>query len=106
MTRSIYFQRSPPNGCFYTQSIKKYFDPVVFPGKTFSVLRPHVGETKNITYEELGEEAEKSDLHQAHRIGAFQEEKNKSKPVIVKFTRYNVRDKVFKNKKTFEAKVQ
>ena len=58
-----------------------------------------------IIREELGETAEKSDLDQTHRIGAFKEDKSKCTPIIVKFSRYNVRDKVFKNKKKLKGKV-
>ena len=51
-----------------------------------------------INREEPGEAIEKSDLDRTHRTGAFQEDKNKCRTIIVKFLRYNVRDKVFKNK--------
>ena len=49
--------------------------------------------------EKLGEETEKSDLYLAHRTGEFNGDRNNSRPIIAKFARYNVRDKVFKNKK-------
>lgn len=49
--------------------------------------------------EKLGEEAEESDLYLTHRTGEFNEDRNSSRPIIAKFARYNVRDKVFKNKK-------
>ena len=39
-----------------------------------------------------------------HRIRAFKENKNKCRPIIVKFSRYNVCDKVFKNKKKLKDK--
>ena len=39
-----------------------------------------------------------------HRIWAFKEDKNKCRPIIVNFSRYNVRDKVLKNKKKFKDK--
>ena len=57
-----------------------------------------------IIREELGETVEKSDLDRTHRIGAFKEDKSKCRPIIVKFSRYNVRDKVFKNKKKLKGK--
>ena len=39
-----------------------------------------------------------------HRIGTFKEDKSKYSSIIVKFSRYNVRDKVFKNKKKLMVK--
>ena len=48
---------------------------------------------------ELGETVQKFDLYRTHRIRAFKEDKNKCRPIIVKFSRHNVPDKVFKNKK-------
>ena len=56
-----------------------------------------------IIREELGETVEKSDLDRAHRIGAFKEDKSKCRAIIVKFSRYNVREKVFKNKKKLKG---
>ena len=61
-------------------------------------------QTLKIFREELGETVEKSDLHPTHRIGAFKEDKSKCRPIIVKFSRYNVGDKVFKNKKKLKGK--
>ena len=56
-----------------------------------------------IIREELGETADKSDLDRAHRIGTFKEDKSKCRSIIVKFSRYNVREKVFKNKKKLKG---
>ena len=56
-----------------------------------------------IIREELGETVEKSDLDRAHRIGAFKEDKSRFRSIIVKFSRYNVREKVFKNKKKLKG---
>ena len=79
-------------------------------------LRPHSWDTwakrwrhgwassEKIIREELGKTVEKSDLDRTHRIGAFKEDKSKCRPIIVKFSRYNVRDKVFKNKKKLKGK--
>ena len=61
-------------------------------------------QTLKIIREELGETVAKSDLHPTHRIGAFKEDKSKCRPIIVKFSRYNVGDKVFKNKKKLKGK--
>ena len=57
-----------------------------------------------IITEELGEIVENSDLDRANRIGAFKEDKNKCSPIIVRSSRYNVRDKVPKNIKKFKDK--
>ena len=77
-------------------------------------MRPHgISEQKGedtdeqalkIIREELGKTVEKSDLDRTHRTGAFKEDKSKCRPIIVKFSRYNVRDKVFKNKKKNKGK--
>ena len=39
-----------------------------------------------------------------HRIGAFKEDKSKCRPIIIKFSRYNRRGKVFRNKKKLKGK--
>ena len=44
-----------------------------------------------IIREELGETVEKSDLDRTHATGAFKEYKSNCRPIIVKFSRYNVR---------------
>ena len=53
--------------------------------------------------EKLGETAEKSNLDQKHGIGSFKEDNNKCKPITVKFSRYNVPAKVFKNNKKLKG---
>ena len=47
-------------------------------------------QTLKIIREELGEIVEKSDLDWTYRIGTFKEDKNKCRPITVKFSRYNV----------------
>ena len=37
-----------------------------------------------------------SDIHRIHRIGKKKISSNKPRPIIVKLTRYNVRNKMFK----------
>ena len=51
--------------------------------------------------EKMGEEIEKNEIDRSHRIGV---PKNigKSRPIIIKFVRYNTRCKIFKNKKKTE----
>ena len=61
-------------------------------------------QTLKIICEELWETVEKSDLDRTHGIKTFREYKNKCTTIIVKFSRYNVRDKVFKNKKKLKGK--
>ena len=49
--------------------------------------------------EELNEDILLSDLDRTHRIGKKRDSSSKPRPVIVKFVRYNIREKVFKSKK-------
>ena len=46
----------------------------------------------------------KFDLDRTRRIAAIEEDKSKCRSIIIKFWKYNVRDKVFKNKKKLEGK--
>ena len=62
------------------------------------------GQTLEIIREEFGETGKTSNLDRTHRIGAFKEDKSKCRPIIVKFSRYDVPDKVFKNKKKLKGK--
>ena len=43
-----------------------------------------------------------ADLNRTHRIGKKKAGQNKPRPIIVKLSRYNVRKKVFSNKKKSE----
>ena len=49
--------------------------------------------------EELNEDVLLADLDRTHRIGKKRDWSSKPCPVIVKFARYNIREKVFKSKK-------
>ena len=51
-----------------------------------------------IIREEPGETVEKFNLDRKHKIGTFKEDKTKCRLIIVKFSWYNMRDEVFKNK--------
>ena len=42
------------------------------------------------------EEVEKYDLYLRHRIGKSKEDGNNSRIITAKFSKYNIRDKVFK----------
>ena len=55
--------------------------------------------------EELNEEVLSADLDRTHRIGKKRESSSKPCPVIVKFARYNIREKVFKSKKNSWLKI-
>ena len=67
-------------------------------------MRPHSWDTRAIIRKELGGTVEKSDLDLTYRTGAIKEDKSKCRPIIVKFSRDNVRDKVFKNMKKLKGK--
>ena len=53
--------------------------------------------------EKLGETAEKFDLDRKPRTETSKEDKNKCRTIIVKFSRYNVHNKVFKNTKKLKG---
>ena len=44
------------------------------------------------------------DIDRSHRIGKQKDDPNKVRPVIVKFTRYSDRNKIFRNKKQLKGK--
>ena len=48
--------------------------------------------------EKMGEEIEKNEIDRSHRLGA-PKNNGKSRPIIIKFVRYNTRCRTFKNKK-------
>ena len=45
--------------------------------------------------EKMGEEIKKDGTSESHRLGALKNN-GKSRPIIIKFARYNIRSKVFK----------
>ena len=55
--------------------------------------------------EELNEDVLLADLDRTHRIGKKSDSSSKPRPVIVKFARYNIREKVFKSKKNSRVKI-
>ena len=55
--------------------------------------------------EELNEDVLLAYLDRTHRIGKKRESSSKPRPVIVKFARYNIREKVFKSKKNSKLKI-
>ena len=53
--------------------------------------------------QKMREEIEKNEINRSHRLGA-PKNNGKSRPVIIKFVRYNTRCRVFKNKKNWRGK--
>ena len=53
--------------------------------------------------EKMGEKIEKNEIDRSHRLGA-PKINGKSRPIIIKFVRYNTRCKIFKNKKKLKGK--
>ena len=53
----------------------------------------------NITKNDLGEEITIHDIDRTHLLGNWKLDNNVTRPVIVKLTRYNVRNRIFKTKK-------
>ena len=54
--------------------------------------------------EELGIDVKQEDLDRSHRLRKVKRNDNKPRPIIVKFARYAVRNKVFSNKKNLRVK--
>ena len=52
----------------------------------------------------MDEEITHQDIEKSHRLGNRKLDKNKPQPIIVKFSRYNVRAKIFKNKRKLKGK--
>ena len=52
--------------------------------------------------EKMGEEIEKDEIDRSHRLGA-PKNNGKSRPIIIKFVRYNTRCRIFKNKKKLKG---
>ena len=53
--------------------------------------------------EKMGEEIKKNEIDRSYRLGA-PKNNGKSRPIIIKFVRYNTRCRIFKNKKKLKAK--
>ena len=56
----------------------------------------------NIINERLGLDVQPSDIDRTHRIGNKNKARKKGREMIIKFTRYNTRKKVFVNKRKFK----
>ena len=58
----------------------------------------------NIVKNDLGEETTIHDIDRTHRLGKLNLDNNVPRAIIVKFTRYNVRNKIFKTKEKLKGK--
>ena len=58
----------------------------------------------NALKQEMDEEITHLDIDRSHCLGNQKLEKSKPQPIIIKFSRYNVRAKVFKNKRKLKGK--
>ena len=59
----------------------------------------------NIVKNDLGEEITIHDIDRTHRLGKRKLDNNVSRPIIVKFTRYNVRNRILKLKRNLKEKL-
>ena len=53
----------------------------------------------------MGEGITIHDIDRTHRLGKRKLDNNVPRPIIVKFARYNVRDRIFKTKKKLKGKI-
>ena len=52
----------------------------------------------------MGKEITHLDIDRSHRLGNRKLDKSKPRPIILKFSRYNVRARIFKNKRKLKGK--
>ena len=52
----------------------------------------------------MGKEITHLDIDRSHRLGNRKLDKSKPRPIIIKFSRYNVRARIFKNKRKLKGK--
>ena len=52
----------------------------------------------------MGKEITHLDIDRSHRLGNRKLDKSKPRPIIIKFSRYNVRARIFKNKGNLKGK--
>ena len=58
----------------------------------------------NALKKEMGKEITHLDIDRSHRLGNRKLDKSKPRPIIIKFSRYNVRARIFKNKRKLKGK--
>ena len=52
----------------------------------------------------MGKEITHLDIDRSHRLGNRKLDKSKPRPIIIKFSRYNVKARIFKNKRKLKEK--
>ena len=52
----------------------------------------------------MGKEITHLDIDRSHRLGNRKLDKSKPRPIIIKFSRHNVRARIFKNKRKLKGK--
>ena len=77
------------------------------------MLLHNVGESENEDTDQLvintindnmNEKISINDIDRTHRLGPVKSEENRKRPIIVKFSRYYVKNKIFRNKKQLKGK--
>ena len=77
------------------------------------LLLHNVGERENEDTDQLvidtrndnmNEKISINDIDRTHRLGPVKSEENRKRPIIVKFSRYYVKNKIFRNKKQLKGK--
>ena len=58
----------------------------------------------SIVKNDLGEEITIHDIDRTHHLGEQKLDNNVPRPIVVKFTRHNVRNRIFKTKKKLKVK--
>ena len=53
---------------------------------------------------EMDEEITHRDIDRSHRLGNWKLDKSEPRPIFIKFSRYNVRAKIFENKRKLKGK--
>ena len=58
----------------------------------------------NVLKKEMDEEITHLDIDRSHCLGNRKLDKSKPQPIIIKFSRYNIRARIFKNKRKLKGK--
>ena len=64
----------------------------------------NIDEVINILREEMLEKITRPDVDISHPLGNLKPDKSQPRPIFIKFLRYNVRAKIFKNKRKLKGK--
>ena len=68
------------------------------------IKRRNDGRVLKLFRDELNEDVLSADLDRTHRIAKQSDSSSKPRPVVVKFSRYNILEKVYKSKKSLKGK--